>query len=140
MRSLPRLPPMHVASGTRLGRYEIRALLGAGGMGEVYLAQDTSLRRTVAVKLLRSDLGHENTDFLRRMEREACAASSLNHPNILTVHEFGNDKGTHFVATEFVDGESLRQRMTRGRLEVREVLDVGVQIAAALGAAHAAGI
>ena len=133
------LEAMHLAPGTRLGRYEIRSLLGAGGMGEVYLAHDPTLRRAVALKLLPSDAAHDR-DRLRRFEQEAHAASSLNHPNILTIHEIGVHDGTPFVATEFVDGESLRRRMMRGRLDVRELLDIGVQIASALAAAHAAGI
>jgi serine/threonine protein kinase/Tfp pilus assembly protein PilF len=130
---------MHLPAGTRLGRYEIRSLLGAGGLGEVYLAHDTTLRRAVALKLLPGHFA-EDEDRLRRLEQEAYAASSLNHPNILTIHEVGVQDGTHFIATEFVDGESLRHRLAHGRLELREVLDIGVQVASALGAAHAAGI
>ena len=130
---------MRLASGTRLGRYEVRALLGVGGMGEVYLAQDTTLRRAVAIKLLPDHVA-QSQDRLRRLEQEAYAASSLNHPNILTIHEVGVQDGVHFISTEFVDGESLRTRMSHGRLELREVLEIGVQVAAALGAAHAAGI
>ena len=129
-----RLPP-----GTRLGRYEVRSFLGAGGMGEVYLAHDSTLRRHVAIKLLTADVAAD-TDRLARLQQEAYAASSLNHPNILTIHEIGVQDGTHFIATEFIEGENLRQRMARGRLELREVLDIGVQVASALGAAHAAGI
>ena len=130
---------MHLAPGTRLGRYEIRSLLGAGGMGEVYLAHDATLRRSVAIKLVPGALA-EDKDRFRRLEQEAYAASSLNHPNILTIHEVGVQDGIHFIATEFIDGESLRQRMAQGRVELREILDIGVQIASALGAAHAAGI
>jgi serine/threonine protein kinase/Tfp pilus assembly protein PilF len=130
---------MHLAPGTRLGRYEIRSLLGAGGMGEVYLAHDATLRRSVAIKLVPGDLA-EDRDRFRRLEQEAYAASSLNHPNILTIHEVGVQDGIHFIATEFIDGESLRQRMAQGRVELREILDIGVQVASALGAAHAAGI
>ncbi|MCA1626926.1 MAG: serine/threonine protein kinase, partial [Acidobacteria bacterium] len=130
---------MALAPGTRLGRYEIRSPLGAGGMGEVYLAQDTALRRPVAVKLLPAEFATDH-DRLRRFEREAHAASALNHPNILTVHEIGEEDGLHFIAAEFVDGESLRQRIVRGPLELREVLGIGIQISAALSAAHAAGV
>jgi serine/threonine protein kinase/tetratricopeptide (TPR) repeat protein len=130
---------MRLTPGTRLGRYEIRSLLGIGGMGEVYLAHDTTLHRAVAIKLLPGHLASD-TDRLQRLEQEAYAASSLNHPNILTIHEVGTHDGTHFIATEFVDGESLRHRLTHARLELREVLDIGAQIASALGAAHAAGI
>ncbi len=92
-----------------------------------------------ALKLLPSDAAHDR-DRLRRFEQEAHAASSLNHPNILTIYEIGVHDGTPFVATEFVDGESLRQPHDTGRLDVRELLDIGVQIASALAAAHAAGI
>src|SRR5687767_7930116 len=130
---------MHLAPGTRLGRYDVRSLLGAGGMGEVYLAHDSSLRRNVAIKVLPGDAARDR-ERLRRFEQEAHAASSLNHPNILTIHEIGVHEGTPFVATELVEGESLRQRMNRERLELREVVDIGIQVASALGAAHAAGI
>src|SRR5918995_2748125 len=103
---------MHLAPGTRLGRYDIQSLLGAGGMGEVYLAHDTSLRRKVAIKVLPGDAARDR-ERLRRFEQEAHAASSLNHPNILTIYEIGVHDGTPFVATELVEGESLRQRMNR---------------------------
>jgi serine/threonine-protein kinase len=108
-------------------------------MGEVYLAQDTTLRRAVAVKLLPADFT-ANQDRLTRFEREAFAASSLNHPNILTIHEIGSENGHHFIATEFIDGESLRERIKREAFERHEVLEIGVQVASALAAAHAAGI
>ncbi len=130
---------MPLARGTRLGRYEIRSLLGAGGMGEVYLAQDTTLRRQVALKLLPADFT-ANKDRLRRFEDEAFAASSLNHPNILTIYEIGAEDGHPFIATEFIDGESLRQHMNRGRMELSEVLEIGIQMASAVAAAHAASI
>jgi serine/threonine-protein kinase len=130
---------MPLAPGTRLGRYEIRSLLGVGGMGEVYLAHDSTLHRAVAIKLLPGHLASD-ADRLKRLEQEAYAASSLNHPNILTIYEVGTHDGTHFIATEFVDGESLRHRLAHGRLELREVLEIGGQVAAALGAAHGAGI
>ncbi|CAN5116689.1 MAG: protein kinase domain-containing protein [Pyrinomonadaceae bacterium] len=130
---------MALAPGTHLGRYEIRSPLGAGGMGEVYLAQDTTLRRPVAVKLLPAEFA-ANQDLLHRFEREAHAASALNHPNILTVYEIGAKDGLHFIAAEFVDGESLRRRIERAPLELREVLDIGIQISSALATAHEAGI
>src|SRR5713226_8182272 len=110
---------MVIQPGTRLGRYEIRSLLGTGGMGEVYLAYDTSLRRQVAIKLLPVDVT-QNKARLSRFGREAYAASSLNHPNILTIHEIGEQDGHHFIATEYIEGESLRQHMTRSRMELRE--------------------
>ncbi len=130
---------MPLARGTRLGRYEIRSLLGAGGMGEVYLAHDTTLRRQVALKLLPADFT-ANKDRLRRFEDEAFAASSLNHPNILTIYEIGAEDGHPFIATEFIDGESLRQHINHGRMELSEVLEIGIQMASAVAAAHAASI
>ena len=130
---------MPIASGTQLGRYEIRNALGAGGMGEVYLAQDTELGRKVALKLLPSEL-MRNDDRLRRFEQEARAASALNHPNILTIFEIGRTDTAHFIATEFIDGETLRQHMARTTLSLSEALDVAIQIASALAAAHEAGI
>src|SRR5438093_4743676 len=128
------LPP-----NTSLGRYEIRSLLGTGGMGEVYLAYDTSLRRQVAIKLLPAEFT-QNKVRLSRFEREAYAASGLNHPNILTIHEIGEQDGHHFIATEYVEGESLHQHISRAPMELREVLDVAQQVASALAAAHQAGI
>src|SRR2546427_10023302 len=113
---------MPLSEGTRLGRYEIRSQLGAGGMGEVHLAYDTSLRRQVAIKLLPAEFT-QNKVRLARFEREAYAASSLNHPNILTIYEIGEQDGNHFIATEYIEGESLRQHMARSRMELREVLD-----------------
>ena len=129
---------MTIPQGTRLGRYEIRSLLGAGGMGEVYLADDLNLHRRVAIKILPADCTADK-DRLQRFEREAFAASSLNHPNILTIYEIGSEKDL-FIATEFIDGESLGERLRRESFSLHEVLDVGIQIAAALDAAHAAGI
>jgi serine/threonine protein kinase/Flp pilus assembly protein TadD len=124
---------------SRLGRYQIHSLLGAGGMGEVYLAEDTRLRRSVALKLLPA-VFVADTNWLARFEREAYAVSSLNHPNILTIYEIGEGAGQRFIATEFIEGESLRQRMSRARLEISESLDICIQVASALAAAHAAGI
>lgn len=130
---------MLVAEGTRFGRYEVVQKLGSGGMGEVYLAQDTQLRRPAALKLLPAKFT-EDEGRLRRFEQEACAASALNHPNIITIHEVGEADSVHFLAMEFVDGETLRARMKRGGMTMREALDVAVQVAEALAAAHAAGI
>jgi serine/threonine-protein kinase len=130
---------MAIAQGTRLGRYEIRSLLGAGGMGEVYLASDLTLSRKVAIKVLHANV-IGGKDRLRRFELEAFAASSLNHPNILTIYEIGQESEYHFMVTELIDGESLGQRLKRAPLTLRESLDVGIQVAAALAAAHAAGI
>jgi len=97
---------MTITSGIRLGRYEIRSVLGAGGMGEVYLAEDLTLHRKVAIKVLRVEV-ISDSDRLRRFEIEAFAASGLNHPNILTIHEIGHEHEYHFMATEFIDRESL---------------------------------
>jgi eukaryotic-like serine/threonine-protein kinase len=130
---------MPVAAGTRFGRYEIRSLLGTGGMGEVYLAHDYQLRRSVAIKLLPSEFT-QNKERLRRFEHEAYAASALNHPNILTIHEIGTEQDLHCIVTEYIEGESLRDRLHRRAIELREVLDVSIQVASALASAHKAGI
>jgi serine/threonine protein kinase/predicted Zn-dependent protease len=108
-------------------------------MGEVYLTYDTSLRRQVAIKILPAEFT-QNKARLGRFEREAYAASSLNHPNILTIYEIGEQEGNQFIATEFVDGESLRHHLSRSHMELREVLDITSQVASALAAAHEAGI
>ena len=108
-------------------------------MGVVYLAEDTKLGRQVALKVLPPDLT-DNPESLQRFEREARAASSLTHPNILTIYEIGEADGAHFIATEFIEGESLRQRIRRGPMDLPEVLDIGIQIASALAAAHETGI
>jgi serine/threonine protein kinase/tetratricopeptide (TPR) repeat protein len=125
--------------GTRFARYEIISVAGAGGMGEVYLARDTQLKRNVALKLLAPELTRDERG-LRRFEQEAQAASALNHPNILTVYEFGEVDGMHYIATEFIDGETLRKHIKRGRIENRAALDISIQITSALAAAHAQGI
>ncbi len=130
---------MAIAAGTRLGRYEIRTQIGAGGMGEVYLAQDTKLGRPVAVKVLPAELAAV-ADRMRRFVQEAKVVSSLNHPNILTIHEIDESDSGHFIATEFVDGETLRQRLRGEPMKLAEVLDVATQVAGALAAAHAAGV
>jgi len=128
-----------IAAGTQLAHYKIISMLGAGGMGEVYLAEDLQLRRKVALKMLAPELiGDERG--LRRFEQEAHAASALNHPNILTIYEFGQADGLHFIASEFVEGETLRQKAARGRLELNVAIEIGIQIASALAAAHASGI
>jgi serine/threonine-protein kinase len=126
-------------SDRRISHYRILKKLGEGGMGEVYLAEDLNLGRQVAVKVLSHELT-DNPEHLRRFEREARAASALNHPNILTVYEIGEADGAHFIATEFIEGESLSQRMERGPMELAEILDIGIQIASALAAAHEARI
>jgi len=130
---------MHVPAGSRLGRYEIRSLLGVGGMGEVYLAQDSQLRRSVALKVLPPEFTRDE-DRLRRFKQEAFAASALNHPNIFTIYEIGQHGKIHFIATEYIQGLSLRQELNKASLELEQMLDWGTQIAAALAAAHSAGI
>lgn len=130
---------MSLTDGTRIGRYVIRALLGAGGMGEVYLAEDLQLRRKVALKLLPVDFAADK-DRLNRFRQEALAASCLNHPNILTIYEIGSESNRQFIATEFVDGEPLRRHIERTNLGLPEILNIGVQVASALAASHAAGV
>ena len=132
--TLPILNP-----GTRLGRYEIHSLLGAGGMGEVYLAWDTRLDRKVALKIL-PDAVAGDPDRMMRFAQEAKAASGLNHPNIITIYEIDQSESTSFIATEFIDGSTLRERMRAQPIPPAEVLNVAVQVAAALTAAHANGI
>ena len=127
-------------AGKKILQYNVIKLLGEGGMGEVYLAEDTRLKRQIALKILPTSLG-ENKQFVRRFEREACAASALNHPNILTVHEFGEENGMNFIASEYVKGETLRERLKNGTpLTLSEALSITLQIAAALRAAHESDI
>jgi serine/threonine protein kinase len=130
---------MSIATGTNLGRYEIRSHIGAGGMGEVYLATDKTLDRVVALKILPPEIASDQ-QRMQRFVQEAKSASSLNHPNILTIFEIGETDGAHFIATEFIDGVTLRQRMAERRVKLSEALDIAAQIAAALTAAHAVGI
>ena len=125
--------------GQSIGNYAILSLIDTGGMGEVYLAEDTRLGRRVAVKLLPSCFGLDG-ERLRRFQQEARAASALNHPNILTIHEVGEANGRQFLATEYIDGLTLRQRMAKSRLVLTEALEIGTQIASALTAAHQANI
>jgi eukaryotic-like serine/threonine-protein kinase len=122
-----------------ISHYRILERLGAGGMGEVYLAEDTKLGRKVALKILSDDYT-TNRERLNRFEQEASAASALNHPNILTIHEVGRDNSRHFIATEYIDGQTLRRQITESPLEVKEILDISVQVASALEEAHSAGI
>jgi eukaryotic-like serine/threonine-protein kinase len=125
--------------GATLAHYRVESILGAGGMGEVYLALDAKLNRKVALKLLPATfINYANQ--LGRFEQEAQAASALNHPNIITIYEIGEVDGRHFIVTEFVDGQTLREHLTNNRMTVGEVLDVAAQIASALQAAHEAGI
>jgi serine/threonine protein kinase len=130
---------MTIASGTKLGRYEIRSKIGEGGMGEVYLAQDTRLNRQVALKMLRPDIDVSH-DRLLRFITEAQTASSLNHPNIITIHEIDETDSGYVIATEFIEGKTLRERLAGGAIPQAEAIDIALQVAAALSAAHAAGI
>jgi predicted ATPase len=126
-------------AGRMIGPYRIQHLLGAGGMGEIYLAVDTRLDRRVALKLLPAEFTGDDAR-LRRFMREARSASALNHPNILTIYDIGQADEIHFLATEFIEGNTLRRQMQGGRLTMLEALDMAVQMADALAAAHAAGI
>jgi eukaryotic-like serine/threonine-protein kinase len=123
----------------KVSHYRILEKLGAGGMGEVYLAEDMKLGRKIAIKILSEEFT-TNKDRLHRFEQEASAASNLNHPNILTIHEMGIDEGRHYIATEFIDGVTLRRKMAASQLETHTILDIAVQVASALEEAHAAGI
>jgi len=130
---------MKIVSGTKLGRYEIRAKIGEGGMGEVYLADDTQLNRKVVVKVLRHDVT-ANPDRLRRLVQEAKTASALNQPNIITIYEIGESEGRPFIAAEYIEGQSLRERLSESSFDLRESLDIAIQVATALTAAHKAGV
>src|ERR1044071_5966091 len=129
-----------LTANTTISHYRIVSKIGVGGMGEVYLAQDTSeLGRTVALKILPSEVARDR-DRLQRFTQEARTVSNLNHPNILTVYEFGRADSASFMATEYVDGVTLRQHVSNRRLKLVEVLDVAIQIVGALNAAHEAGV
>ena len=130
---------MALSNGTKLGPYEIVAPLGAGGMGEVYRARDTRLDRAVAIKILPADL---SGDAVRRQrfEREAKVVSSLNHPNICTLYDIGQQDGADFIVMEFLEGQTLAERLEKGPLPVAQVLAYGAQIASALDKAHRSGV
>ncbi|MGC1257332.1 MAG: protein kinase [Candidatus Acidiferrales bacterium] len=131
---------MALPAGTHLGPYEILALLGAGGMGEVYRARDARLDRIVAIKILPAAIAADS-DHLRRFEREARSASALNHPNIITIHELGQDGSTRYIAMELIEGQTLRELLRGGGgLPVRKVLEIAAQAAEGLAKAHEAGI
>ncbi len=122
-----------------ISHYHIIKKLGAGGMGEVYLAQDTQLKRSIALKLLPSDFS-QNKDRLRRFEQEAYSIAALNHPNIAHIYEIGETEGTHFIAMEYVDGVTLREEIHRERSSLNKLLKYLTQVAEGLAKAHAAGI
>ena len=123
----------------KIAHYHILKKIGSGGMGEVYLAEDIRLNRKVALKLLPSKFTNDK-DRIRRFEREAKAASGLNHPNILTIYDIGQFDSSSFIASEFIDGETLRQRIRKSKIPLKEILSISIQVAEALDAAHGAGI
>ena len=130
---------MALPSGTKLGPYEIQSRLGAGGMGEVYRARDVRLGRDVAVKILPAHLSSD-PDARRRFEREAKTISGLNHPNICTLYDVGHQNGLDFIVMEYLAGETLETRLSRGPLSLQQVLEYGSQIAHGLDKAHRNGI
>ncbi|MGA8492004.1 MAG: protein kinase [Terriglobales bacterium] len=130
---------MPLTPGIKLGPYEVVELLGAGGMGEVYRARDMRLDRSVAIKILPGTLSADS-DRLRRFEKEARSASALNHPNIITIHELGQDGSTHYIAMELVEGKTLRDLLVSGFLPMRKVIEIAAQVADGLAKAHEAGI
>src|SRR5438874_4517929 len=125
--------------GRTIGHYKISKRIGAGGMGDVYLATDIVAGRKAALKLLPAHFTGD-AERLKRFQQEAHVVVGLNHPNILTVYEIGEDHSTHYIASELIEGETLRQRLMRGRMEVGEAVDIAIQVASALAVAHEAGI
>jgi eukaryotic-like serine/threonine-protein kinase len=125
--------------GHFIKHYKILSLAGAGGMGEVYIAEDTQLGRKVALKILPAQFTRD-PDRIARFQRESRAASALNHPNIITIHEIGQDQNLYFIVTEFIEGDTLRKKMSRDKLNLKEAIEITLQIAGALEAAHTAGI
>src|SRR5580700_11291726 len=130
---------MALTSGTKLGPYEVQSPLGAGGMGEVYRAHDTRLNRDVAIKVLPAAFTRD-PERLRRFQQEAQAVAALNHPNILAIHDFGEHEGSPYIVTEYLEGETLRSRLSAGATPVRKAIESGEQIARGLAAAHDKGI
>src|SRR5687767_12385188 len=122
-----------------LGRYQVLGPIGSGGMGEVYVARDPSLGRKVAIKMLPVRMASDR-DTLSRFTQEARSASALNHPNIITIHEVGTEQTAPFIVMEYVEGRDLRSMVQNGALPMRQVLDIGAQIADGLAAAHERGI
>src|SRR5712671_6943997 len=130
---------MNIVPGTRFGRYEIRSKLGEGGMGEVYLARDTQLDRDIALKTLTPEVARDQ-QRLRRFLQEARAASTISHPNVAHIYEIGEVDGRRFTAMEYVDGVTLRDRLAQGALKISAAVEIALQIALALRAAHEAGV
>src|SRR5881409_2191271 len=125
--------------GRTIGHYKISERIGTGGMGDVYLATDMTAGRKAALKLLPMRFTAD-AERLKRFQQEAHAVVGLNHPNILTIYEIGEDHSTHYIASELIEGETLRQRLMRGRMELSKAVDIAIQVASALAAAHQAGI
>src|SRR6202020_784676 len=119
-------PPRALSSGTKLGPYELIELLGAGGMGEVYRARDLRLNRIVAIKILPAAFSADS-ERLQRFKREARSASALNHPNIVTIYELGEDKSCHYIAMELVEGQTLRELLVSGALPMRKAIEIAAQ-------------
>src|ERR1700736_1833636 len=130
---------MALITGTRLGPYEIQSALGAGGMGEVYRARDTRLDRSVAIKILPAHLS-QNAEAKERFDREARAISSLSHPNICHLYDVGEQDGTSYLVMEYLEGETLADRLRRGPLSLEQVLKVGAEICEGLEKAHRNGV
>ena len=130
---------MTIAAGTRLGPYEVLSPLGAGGMGEVYRARDTRLAREVAIKVLPSDVA-DDQERLKRFEKEARSASSLNHPSIVTIYDIGRADSVSYIAMELVEGKTLRELLQAGSLPIRKLLQIATHVADGLARAHEAGI
>ena len=126
---------MPLTSGTKLGPYEITGAIGAGGMGEVYRARDTRLDRTVAIKVLPQHLA-DTPDAKQRFEREARAISALNHPHICAFYDVESQNGADFLVMEYIEGETLAARIDKSSLPIKELLEIGIQIADALDKAH----
>jgi serine/threonine protein kinase len=125
--------------GRTIGHYKLSKRIGTGGMGDVYLATDMTAGRKAALKLL-PEHSTSDAERLKRFQQEAHALVRLNHPNILTVYEIGEDHSTHYIASELIEGETLRQRLMRGPMQLGEAVDVAIQVASALAAAHETGI
>ena len=123
----------------KIAHYQILKKIGSGGMGEVYLAEDTRLNRKVALKLLPPEFTNDQ-DRIRRFEREARAVTALNHPNIITIYDIGQIETSSFIVSEYIDGETLRQRMRTSQMHLKEILPICIQAAEALDGAHQAGV
>jgi serine/threonine protein kinase len=130
---------MTISPGTRLGSYEITSLLGSGGMGEVYKAKDLKLGRDLAIKALRKELASD-PERLRRFEQEARAASALDHPNIITIHDILESDGVHYIVMQYVEGKTLKEVLSKEPLQPKKLFELATQIAEGLTKAHSGGI